>query len=215
MLVAVLGTVAAACQPVEDFDDLGDAPDSEAPAEEPDRRGAPHVALPTTLAETLERGEDEAVQWQNGARLAEVVVDVTDDGGLAEGRLIYLAPDADRILTVSITREGVRRDRPTLETLGLPPIPGPAVEDLPQLPAATREPADLAAAAAEAFAECGVEGRPATVYYATGAPVAWNADTGRWATPLEWTATVTTEEGAGAVLDPVHATVIDCLAGPG
>lgn len=213
--VAALVVGLAACQPVEEIDDLGDAPDAGVGADDADLRGAPAVALPTTLAEALERAEGEAVQWQAGARLAEVVVAVTEDGKLAEGRLTYLAPDADRILAVGITPEGISRQRPTLATLGLTPIPGAAVEALPPLPEGTREPAELATAAEQAFAGCGVDGRPETVLYATGAPLAWNPDTEAWATPLGWTATVTTEGGAGAVLDPVAATVLDCLPQPG
>lgn len=207
-LVGVLA--AAGCQPVDEFDGLA-APEQRGGPGQEDPRGAPEVGLPGSLSEAVARTDTEAARWQRGARLAEAVVQVDEDARMVEGSLTYLAPHADRLLTVEVTREGVRQERPTLETLDLTPIPEDAIEALPPLPEDVREPADLVAAAAEAFAACDVDGTPSTVLYATGAPLGWDPKQGAWTVALDWTATVITETGAGAVLDPVTATARDCL----
>ncbi|HVM14927.1 MAG TPA: hypothetical protein VM287_11455 [Egibacteraceae bacterium] len=212
--VAVLGLVGvlvgAGCQPVDEFDGLAVPEQGGAPGQE-DPLGAPEAGLPGSLSEAVTRADTEAARWQASARLAEAVVQVDEDGRLVEGRLTYLAPHADRLLAVEVTQEGLRQERPTLATLDLAPIPPEAVEAVPPLPEGAREPAELVAAAAEAFAACDVDGTPSAVLYATGAPLGWNPQEEAWTVPLRWTATVTTATGGGAVLDPVTATATDCV----
>lgn len=215
--VAVLGlavglVLVSGCQPVEDVDSLDAADSGRTGAEGASPRGAPAGGLPESLSEAVARANEAAAQWQRDVRLAEIVMHVDEEGQLTEGRLTYLAPHADRLLEVEFLPEGMRQDRPTLAALDLSPIPGEAIGALPPLPEGAQGPADLVAAAPDAFAECGVEGTPSTVIYATGAPLAWDPATGVWTLPLDWSATVTTETGAGAVLDPVTATSTECLA---
>lgn len=201
----------SACQPVDEVDSL-DAPEQgDTNGEGGSPRGAPAAGLPESLSGAVARADGAAAQWQRDARLAEVVMQIDEAGQVSEGRLTYLAPHADRLLEVELTGQGMTQDRPILEALDLAPIPGEAVGALPPLPEGVRDPAELVTASADAFAECGVEGTPSTVIYATGAPLAWDPAAGAWTLPLDWTATVTTETGAGAVLDPVTATATECL----
>lgn len=211
-LLAVLA--AAACQPVDEIGDLGPMEDEQAEGDA-DRRGAPRTGAPETLDDARASGEAGALAWQRGARLAEVVVDVDESGRPVEVLLTYLAPDADRFLTVEVGADGVSQERPTLGTLDLEALPGVAVEAVPPLPEGTREPEDLVGAAGEGLAGCGAQGTPATVLYTTGAPLGWDPESGVWTQDLAWTATVTTAEGAGVVLDPVTAAVLDCVTPAG
>lgn len=213
--VAALALVAfllvSGCQPVDEVDgDVVPEPDGTG-GNGSTPRGAPAAGLPGSLSEALARGERAAAQWQRDARLAEIVLQVDDVGQFTEGRLTYLAPHADRLLEVEVTGDGTREELPTLDALDLAPIPGEALAALPALPDDVRDPAALVEASTDAFAECGVEGTPSTVIYATGAPLAWDPAAGAWTLPLDWSATVTTETGAGAVLDPVTTTATDCL----
>lgn len=214
-LACLLGMIVgvAACQPVDDIDNL-DRPVEDAPAEEGERRGAPEAGVPGTIAATLARAQEEAIRWQEGARLAEVTAEVDDDGRVTQARVTYVAPDADRLLAVSVTPEGLDEERPTLNSLDLAPITGEALDALPPLPADMPEPAALFEAVLAAFAACDVGGAPETVLYASGAPLAWVPDEQEWAGPLEWTVTVTDAGGQGAVLDPVSGERLDCVAAP-
>lgn len=201
----------AACQPV---DDLGD-PVEESPApEEADRRGAPPTGLPATLAAALAQADVEAARWQEGARIAETAVELDGDR-LTEVRVTYVAPDADRLLTVTLTEEGLREERPTLGAFDLEPIPGDALAQLPPWPEGLQEPTALVQGSDQAFDVCDVEGAADAVLYASGAPLAWDPDAGDWGVPLGWTATVSGQDGAGVVLDPVSADLLDCLVEPG
>ena len=213
VLGMVVGMVVAlaACQPVDDFEDLADPASDGGEPRDVDRRGAPATGPPGTLEEALARADGEAARWQDGARLAEAALEVDDAGDLVEGRLTYLAADAERLLTVVVTPEGVRVERPVLEAFDLTPISGDALAALPPLPPDVLEPDQLSGPAQEAFGECGVEGAPANMLYATGAPLAWNPQDQQWAGPLDWTVAVTTAEGGGAVLDPVSARALDCI----
>lgn len=208
--VCVLGAVALlGCQPVDELENLEPADGRE--GVEGERRGAPATGLPPTLTEALDRADEEAARWQDGARLAEAAVEVDDQDGLTQVRLTYLAADADRLLTVTVGPDGLREQRATLAAFDLTPISGDALDALPALPEGLLEPAALVEAAPAAFAECAVGGAPATVLYASGAPLAWAPDAQEWATPLAWTATVTADNGGGAVLDPVTAETLDCV----
>lgn len=211
--VCILGAALAlaACQPVDEFDDLtGPVGEDEPAADEPP--GAPAGAAPATLAEALDAGEAAAARWQDGARLAEAVVDFDGQGRMAGGRLTYLAPDADRFLTVEFGPDGVREERTTLAAFELSPITAAGVEALPALPDGVAEPAALAEQAQEAG--CDTTGPPVSVLYASGAPLAWDLDAQDWAAPLGWTATVTGENGGGVALDPVTGGVLGCVAAP-
>lgn len=215
-LLAAVAMVALplACQPVEDIDDLDSAETGAGGGQEEDRPGAPVAGAPATLAEAVSRGESEAAQWQDGARLTEVLVELADDGHANSTRLVYLAADADRLLAVEVTAAGVQQQRPTLAGIMLEPVPGAALEEIPELPGDAREPSELAEAAEETFDACDVDGDVAAVIYATGAPQSWNSEVGEWSAPLMWTATATTADGAGVVLDPVTAEPTDCLSDP-
>lgn len=203
--------VLAACQPV---DDLDEPVDEDLAAGQVDRRGAPESGLPDTLAATLTQTDVEAARWQEGARVAEVAVEVDGDR-LTEVSVTYVAPDADRLLTVTLTDEGLREERPTLGAFDLEPIPADALAQLPPWPEGLREPTALVEGSDQAFDACGVDGAPDAVLYASGAPLAWDPDAGDWGGPLGWTATVTTGDDDGVVLDPVTAERFDCLEGAG
>lgn len=209
-----VAVVLAACQPVDDLADV-DEPGAEETGAGEDRRGAPATGPPATLDEALTRARDEAARWQEGATLAEVATELDEDGALARAQLTFLAADADRLLTVTVTADGVREERPTLAAFDLTPITGEGLGALPPLPEDVQEPDALAAAAPAAFATCAVDGAPDMVLYATGAPLAWRPDEQEWASPLAWTATVTSAGGGGAVLDPVTAETLDCVDAAG
>lgn len=209
-LCALGVAVALGCQPVDDLGTRDETVGTGAGAEV-DRRGAPLTGLPGTLAEVLARAEHEAARWQDGARLAEVAVDVDEEGRLTRAQLTYLAADADRLLAVTVSPDGLREQRPTLGAFDLTPITGDALDALPPLPEGVQEPTALVEAAPAAFATCGVDAVPAAVLYASGAPLAWHPDTQEWTDTLAWTATVTGDDGVGAVLDPVTAEIIDCV----
>lgn len=208
-----VAVVLVACQPVDDLGGVEEPSAEEAGADE-DRRGAPATGPPGTLDEALTRARGEAARWQEGATLAEIVTDLDAEGTLARARLTFLAADADRLLTVTVTADGVREERPTLAAFDLTPITGEGLGAVPPLPEDVQEPEALAAAAPAAFSTCAAEGAPDTVLYATGAPLAWRPDEQEWAGPLAWTATVTSAEGGGAVLDPVTAETLDCVDAP-
>lgn len=215
VIACAVGAVAlAACQPVEDLEGLADPGREEGGPQATDRRGAPATGAPGSLGEALARAEGEAARWQDDARLAEAALEVDEAGALVEGRLTYLAADADRLLTVVITPEGTRVERPVLEAFDLAPITGDAIGALPSLPPDVLGPAQLVSAAQEAFGGCEVEGAAVNVLYATGAPLVWDPQGQQWAGALDWTVTVTTAEGGGAVLDPVTAQTLDCVGVP-
>lgn len=170
-----------------------------------DPLGAPAAGMPRSLDDLLGRGELLAEEWQDDPVLAEVEV-VLDDGAWAGARLVYLAGDADRFLTLSTSSGGFTVQRPTLATLQAQPVTADGVAQIPEFPDDAAAPQELADAAATG--DCAMGGA-STVLYATGAPVAWDGTTWR-AVPV-WTATVAADDGTGAVLDPVSANVTGCL----
>lgn len=168
--------------------------------------GAPAAGLPTTLDELLTRGRNRALEWQEEPVLAEVEVDVGEDGAWTAARLTYLAADADRMLQLVAGGGGFTEELPSLASLQIQPVPAEGLADLPDFPEDATAPEDLASA--EAAGACGVAG-DTTVLYVTGAPVAWDGTA--WSAPPEWTVIVTAADGAGARLDLSGAAAGDCL----
>ena len=219
----VLAAVAlAACQPV---DQPVVAPSQDAAPSDADLLGNPDEEFPTDLAELRAFGLQRAVLWQDDPRLSVVVVyldgegDGGGDGGGGGGgqawervRLTYVAPDADRILTVEAVPDGgARVERQTLSGLQLQPITAAGVAELPDLPDDALEPAALAAAAAPALEQCDAAGDVAAVIYANGAPESWDGQA--WASAPVWRTTVLTPDG-GAVVRPDDATPFAPLTCP-
>lgn len=204
-----LGVLLAACQPVDDLEGVAD-PDGGVANGVADRRGAPATGLPGTVAGLAARGDQEAARWQDGARLAEIAIEV-DGGQPVLARLTYVAADADRLLTVTVTADGLRAEQPTLGTFELTPITGAGLDAVPALPDGVQEPAALVEAAAATFAACDVQGEAEGVLYATGAPLSWHPDEQEWTSDLRWTVTLTTTAGGGAVLDPVTGETRGCI----
>ena len=196
-----LAVVLAACQPAG-----GPAPPATEQAADGPRRGAPAVTAPQQLDELLAQTRSTAEEWQDEPRPAQVTVDLAEDGRWTAAQVVYVAADADRYLVVEATPDGLRQQRPTLAAVDVPPVPAAAVEKLPALPSGTREPAALAAEAAEPLAECQV-GAVTTVLYDTGAPFTWDGST--WTVTPEWSATLLNADGGGVVVDPVDAAAPD------
>ena len=196
------GLLLAACQP---FGGPGATPTPTTRAGVEPALGAPVAGLPATLPELIERADLVAEEWQDEPVLSEVEVEVDEQGRWTAARVVYLAPDADRFLALESVGEGFSQQRPTLSTLQLQPVTTEGLAAVPDFPADAAEPAALADS--EAAQECGV-GAPATVLYATGAPVAWDGTT--WTAPPDWRATITDGEAAAAV-DLRAATLDRCL----
>lgn len=199
-ILVALTLLAVACQPV---DDIPAEEEAAAPRSSPGR-GAPALGTPSTLAEMLQRAGETAVTWQDDPRPVEVSVELAEDRPVA-AEVTYVAGGSDRLLVVTETDDGVGEERPTLGVLGLEPVTADAVEEVPDLPEGALDPLPLAEAAAPALGECGVDGQPTQVRYATGAPYAWTGEA--WAEELDWTAAVAvTGEGvssSGVTVDPV------------
>lgn len=156
--------------------------------------GAPVSGFPQSLAQLTRRADLVAEEWQDEPVLAEVEVEVDEQGRWSAARAVYLAPDADRFLALEATGGGFSQQRPTLSTLQLQPVTADGLADLPPLPDDAVEPVDLAQS--DAAQECGIAS-PTTVLYATGAPVAWDGVT--WTSPPQWRATISDGEAAAAV----------------
>lgn len=205
-MATVAVTALAACQPVE-VGGAATATTTTAPVTgSSPGRGAPDRQTPTTFAGILDRALQTALTWQDAPQPAEIIVELGPDRPSAAD-VTYLAADADRLLTVRITDDGIVERRPTLGALDLLPISTPGMEELPPPPEGVLDPLALAAAAGQPLSDCGVDPGAGTVEvgYATGAPYAW--DGSRWADPPAWTATVTivSSDGArsGVPTDPV------------
>lgn len=201
-LVAALAVAAAlaGCQPAQS--PLDDEPTG--------AEGAPggEDGMPGSLDELADRASEEAARWQEGSRLVEIRVELDggdDDASWRTARATFVAPDAQRLLTVEWGPDGRGEHRPRLAGLGLSPVPAEALAGVPARPDGAREPGELAAAAEQPLAECDLEGPPVAVLYASGAPDAWDPERGNWPEPPEWSAAITNEGGAGVTLDPVTA----------
>lgn len=195
----------AACQPVDDYA-VRDRETPPSAAASP--LGAPQQGMPADLAELLERATVVAREWQDEPRVAEVRVSLGARGRWADAEVTYLAPSADRILTVTMSADGVRRELSTLATLSLKPVNARGLAQLPELPAEVQEPSALARGARAALRRCGMGAGAEAVLYATGAPVSWNGR--RWTAPPAWTATVMTDQG-GVQVDPLTGDDLRCI----
>jgi hypothetical protein len=197
LAVAGAAVLVGACQPI----DSGDVPRDELEATgtpAPPARGAPATAgLPGDIEALLSGLSSTAGEWQASPVPVEVVAGV--DGGVwGSAAITYLAPDADRFLLVTVTPDGTSQQRPTLETFGLQPITGGAIEAVPS-PDGLMPPAALLDSAADLLDDCDVDEEITTIIYTTGAPAAWDGTA--WTEPLAWEAVLSTADGEGATVD--------------
>ena len=205
LVVVLLSVALVACQPT--IGPLTSDPTEQGSARP--RLGAPDAdGVPQSLPELLTLVEPEAVEWQDDPRLVQIEVELADEGTWASTAATYIAAEADRLLELKLTPDGLAEQRLTLSTLQLQPVPDEAVQAVPELPERAQEPADLAGVG-DVSACLGA--RAATVLYATGAPFAWDGE--QWTTEPSWSATVRAEEGPAAVVDPVSGALTDCLEG--
>lgn len=196
LLLLCCTVVLTACQPVDRAvgsrgKELGAA--AAAPL------GAPDQQFPQTLAALLHRAGRAAEEWQDGAVMAEITVEL-EGGRWRSAEVTYIAPDSDRFLRFAASSKGIEQSRPTLATLSLQPIDEPSTARIPLAPKGVLDPAALLSAAAPALADCGIDPRSGRILYATGAPFAW--DGSRWTQELNWTVTVSDRKHL-LVLDPV------------
>lgn len=205
-LLLAVAVLLAACQPV---DEVEPGAAESAAGERTDSSGAD---LDLTTVEAA--AEAVATEWDRGARVVELSVRLDADGSSRQARVSYVAPEADRMLVVTVDGSGSSSQELTLETLGFAPLPREAVASIPALPAAVVEPpaAVRAVEEREALEACVDEGPPQEVLYATGAPGAW--DGGGWAPAPVWSLAVLAP--GGGVRVNVDGTVPDepCLSVP-
>jgi hypothetical protein len=108
--------------------------------------GAPEQQSPQTLGELLDRADRAAEQWQDGAAIVAVFIDL-EQGRWRSGEVTYVAPDSDHFLRVVASSKGIEQFRPTLATLSLRPIDEPSLVQIPPLPKRVLDPTVLLAAA--------------------------------------------------------------------
>jgi hypothetical protein len=204
-LALAAALVLAACQPVDDY---GVRDRETPPSAAASPLGSPVQGMPADLVELLARTTAVAREWQDEPRVAEVRVGLGARDRWASAEVTYLAPSADRILTVTVDADGVGRELSTLATLNLRPVSARGLALLPELPPEVWEPAALARSARSALRRCGLTSPVDGVLYATGAPVSWNGR--RWTAPPVWTATVTTDRG-GVQVDPLTGDDLRCV----
>lgn len=177
---------------------------SEGSVEDDAALGSPEQDWPRTLPALQAFAAPEALAWQDEPVLADVTVWLDEGARWQRVRLTYVAPDAERMMTIRSQPDELRVERPRLAGLQLPELPRQAVEQMVPLPADVQEPAALGEAAGQALADCGAAGEPVrAVLYATGAPAAW--DGSAWSRIPSWRATVVTSS-AGVIVDPVTGT---------
>jgi hypothetical protein len=201
-LLSVLLLMTAGCQPFGGPNAAAPTPD----AQDSEPLGAPDQDRASTLDDLLTRGGAIAKEWQDEPVLTEVEVDLDAEGRWAGARLVYAAPDADRILQLETAGSGFTQQRPSLGTLQVQPVPAEALDEVPAFPDNAATPRQLATV--QAAADCGVQGQ-ASVLYASGAPFAWDGTT--WTRTPAWHATVTTTGVRGVRFDGVSAAGASCL----
>jgi hypothetical protein len=189
--------VLAACQPVDRPPTGGAEGRTTAPAP----LGVPDQQFPQTLDALLDRAGRAAEQWQDGAVMAEIAVEL-EQGRWRSAEVMYLAPGSDRFLRFTASSEGVEQSRPTLATLSLQTIDEPGIEQIPPVPKGFLDPDALLSTAQSALTDCGIDPRSSWILYATGAPFAW--DGSRWTQKLAWTVIVSDDQRL-LLLDPVSA----------
>lgn len=185
-LIVLLTVVAltAACQPV---DELSTTSATDGEASEP-------VAWGTDDLGDLRSAAGEAARdWDGDARLVKVSVRLDSDLAWEEATTTYVAPDADRLLVLIASEDGLAEEEPTLETLGFESPPAAAVDELPELPQDVIPPATAAERAMDPLDECDVSDDPRQVLYSNGAPGSW--DGSAWVSEPTWVVSVTSEDG--------------------
>jgi hypothetical protein len=202
-LGVVVAAVLVACQPV---DDLENAAGGEGPAGED--RPAEFADL-GALEDTV---EPNAREWDGGSRLVEVSAGLDEEGRWRKSRVTYVAPDADRMFVVALGDDGTTVQQPTLETLGFVSPTDEALREVPSLPDGAVPPERAAEVADDVLDECGIDGDPREVLYATGAPAAW--DGSAWTADPAWSVSVLA--GTGGVWLEIDGSVADeaCFAVP-
>lgn len=176
-IALLAGSALVACEPADDLATPSAVDDVAADVPVPD------------VAEVERRARQPARDWHRRSRLVEVTVVLGTDGRWVESRATYLAPDADRMLVVTVAPGGLTSQQPTLATLGFTP---PTREGLEQVPAAPSEVVEPLAAA-EAAVSSGCVEQVGEVLYATGAPAGWNG--GGWTSPPGWRVSAVGEGG--------------------
>src|SRR5687767_12300781 len=115
----VLAALAVACQPAGGPAAVALTQGSEGP-----RLGAPDVdGVPQTLADVLQEATPRAQRWQDEPVLVEVTVDLDEQGSWSSTAAVFVAGEADRLLTVRATADGLAEQQTTFATLGLTPVP--------------------------------------------------------------------------------------------
>lgn len=177
LLLGLLGWLAA-CEPVDELPPPGEAPASQA---------TPRA--PLTLTTIFEVSDAAAEEWSERARIIELAVDPAGD---TPARVVYLASELDRLLTVEVAAgEVLGQQQTTLETLGFADLPDDAITDIPavdNLP----DPQEVVVIADAELRACGLA-EVREVVYATGAPAAWDGE--RWTAIPVWAITLFDGEG--------------------
>lgn len=167
-------------------------------------RSTPAATGSAPLEAALEASDQPAREWQDEPRLAQIAMQLDEEGAWRETRLDYVAAGSERMLSVFVDDGGVHEQRVSLEPLDLPVLPEEAVEGLPPLPESLLPPNQLIEAAEEAIASCGL-GAVEVVVYTTGAPATWDADASAWSVPPDWRVVIADAEGSSVAVDPVTA----------
>lgn len=185
-LLVLLAFAAAVvgCQPVDEL----------SRGAEPDGEPSETLAWGTDdLGDLRVAGREAAREWDGDARLVKVSVRLDDDLAWVEATTTYVAPDADRLLVVTASEEGITEEEPTLETLGLEAPPAEALAALPELPGDVVPPATAAERATDPLDDCGVGDDPRQVLYSNGVPGSWDGSS--WVSEPAWAVSVTSDGG--------------------
>ncbi len=208
LLLAGLGLLVGACQPLDD--PLAQDSEEEEPAQ---GEGSGEPALAGSLEEVLEHGDAEARTWSGDAVLIDLEVALDAEGTWEDVTATYVAGGADEVLEVTLAPDpdaadgrSVTSQTVRLATLGVDPLPSEAAAELPD----ADDLADPDVVVEEAVAPLeGCEGSPPVreIRYTTGALAAWDAD--GWTLEPRWRLTARDVDGAGVSLDATTAEPVD------
>lgn len=155
-----------------------------------------------SLESAVEAGAQPAHEWQENPRLAQIAIELDEQGRWQQTKVDYVAAGSERMLTLFLSDAGMREQRISLEPLDLPVLPVEAVEQLRPLPDGALPPARLLAAAEEAIQACAL-GQVGLIVYTTGAPATWDEQAGAWTQPPAWRAVLADADQTSVVVDPV------------